>query len=424
MLSVAFGIGVLLALTGGTVANGCVAPHQLVSKMLQRLEDSVKTDEPPNPSVLLAMNLAGATDSSIHKWLLQQIQEEAVKRAQKDMTSGEVALYVLALLSSCQNPQHIQALGQTVDLLRILQQKTDEEMASLEAEGIPKTTLYSVSLDAIGLCLARVAGYQGASVVLAKQVLSPENHLSVDTRAVVALALACTYGQTELQDVQDLLRKALSVVTNGFLDEQEKGDGMIGNIYSMGLALQALGATGKFYAPREWDCAQAFSVVYNHDYRQPMAIAQVLPALVGRSYLEAADLDCTRSSGISPSLQSLSPKLESTGVHRAARITVQYSIINKLQGGHFSYTTSVQVPGGSTLLKVLQAAEKEKPDIFSFQTEQTSWGPMVVSIHGLAANPDDRTYWQFLSGRDALQEGVGTYKPQDGEQIQAVFSTY
>lgn len=93
----------------------------------------------------------------------------------------------------------------------------------------------------------------------------------------------------------------------------------------------------------------------------------------------------------------------------------------------------------------------------SFQTEQTSWGPMVVSIHGLAANPEDRTYWQFLSGEDALQEGgqhgvgegrggghdagsrgvkeprsyprptiagVGTYVPVDGEHIQAVFSTY
>ncbi|XP_075018918.1 cobalamin binding intrinsic factor isoform X2 [Calonectris borealis] len=425
MLGVAFGIGVLLALAGGTAAQGCVAPHELVSKMLQRLEDSVKMDEPPNPSVLLAMNLAGATGSNTHKWLLHQLQEEAVERAQKAMTSGEVALYVLALLSSCQNPQRVQALGQTLDLLRVLQQKTDEEMASLEAEGIPKTTLYGVSLDALGLCLAGADGYQGPSVVLAKQVLSPESHLSVDTRAVAALALVCTYGQTELRDVRELLWEALSTVTNGFLDEQEKGDGMIGNIYSMGLALQALVATGKFYAPRDWDCAQAFSVVYSHDYHQPMAIAQVLPALVGRSYLEAAGLDCAASASVSPSLRlSLSPELEeTTGVHRAP-ITVHYSITNKLQGRHFTYTTSVRVPAGSTLLQVLQVAAAEKPDIFSFQTKQTSWGPMVVSIHGLAANPADRTYWQFLSGGDALQEGVGTYKPQDGEHVQAVFSTY
>ncbi|NXJ36491.1 IF factor, partial [Ciconia maguari] len=184
-----------------------------------------------------------------------------------------------------------------------------------------------------------------------------------------------------------------------------KNDGMIGNIYSMGLALQALEATAKFYAPQKWDCAQAFSVVYRHDYRQPMAIAQVLPALVGRSYLAAASLDCTTSASVSPGpQQSPSPKLDAPKVDRAL-ITVHYAIVNKLQGKHFSYAISVRVPDGSTLLKVLQVAEQEKPNVFSFRTEYTSWGPMVVSIHGLAANPDDRTYWQFLSGSDALQEG-------------------
>lgn len=162
---------------------------------------------------------------------------------------------------------------------------------------------------------------------------------------MAALALACTYGYTDLHDVRDLLQEALSTVTNDFLNEQEKGDGMIGNIYSMGLALQVeggascgttaarsrsrgcsrrlppspqvLGATGKFYAPREWDCAQAFSVVYSHDYSLPMAIAQVLPALVGKSYLEAAGLDCAAGASVSPSLQSSpSPKPDTTGVHR------------------------------------------------------------------------------------------------------------
>lgn len=91
----------------------------------------------------------------------------------------------------------------------------------------------------------------------------------------------------------------------------------------------------------------------------------------------------------------------------------------------------------------------------SFKTKQTSWGPMVVSIHGLAANTDDRTYWEFLSGQDSLQEGgqprvggtggtggvlpgaampqphacplatgVGTYQPQNEEHIMANFTTY
>nr|XP_021154904.1 gastric intrinsic factor isoform X1 [Columba livia] len=431
MLNVAFGIGVLLALSGGMAVWGCVAPQQLVSELVQRMDDSIKAEGTPNPSVLLALNLAGATGSNTHKWLLQEIQEEAVTRAQRDMMSGEVALSVLSLFSSCRDPRHVQALGLTVDLVQVLQQKMDEEMAVLEEEGIPKTTLYGVSLGALALCLAGAGGYQGASVILAKQVLSPDSHLSVDTRAVAALAMTCTYGQTDLQDLQELLWEALSAVANGFLDEQEEGDGVIGNIYSTGLALQALVATGEFYAPRVWDCAQAFAAVSRHDYRLPMAIAQVLPALVGRSYLDAADLDCaTRmspnlQSTLSPKLQpSLSPKLGTAAVHRAATITVHYSITNTLQGRHFSYTTEVQVPDGSVLLQVLQAAQEKEPDIFSFQTEQTSWGAMVVSIHGLAANQNRRTYWQFLSGGVPLQEGVGTYKPQNGEHVQAVFSTY
>ncbi|NXE67101.1 IF factor, partial [Calcarius ornatus] len=194
-------------------------------------------------------------------------------------------------------------------------------------------------------------------------------------------------------------------------------NGMIGNIYSMGLALQALEATRKFYAPREWDCAQAFSRVYAHDYQLPMAIAQVLPALVGRSYLDVAGLDCAATSMVCqvPTLP-LSPC--------TALIQVHYSITNTLQGKHFHNSISVEVPSGSTLLRVMEEAEKKDPQTFSFQTEQTSWGPYVTSIHGLAGSTEDRTYWHFLSAGNALEEGVGTYKPRDGEHIQAVFSTY
>ncbi|NXW63828.1 IF factor, partial [Eurystomus gularis] len=197
----------------------------------------------------------------------------------------------------------------------------------------------------------------------------------------------------------------------------ERG-GMIGNIDSMGLAMQALEATEKFYAPREWDCKQAFTIVSQYEYHSTMAIAQVLPALVGKPYIQAGMmlLPCApwHHAGHPPSPSSLP----------VTTIKVHYSIINELQGKHFNIPIEVDVPAGSTLLKVLQAAEEKEPENFSFKTEQTSWGPMVVSIYGLAANPKDRTYWQFLSGGVALQEGVGTYKPHNGEHIKAVFSTY
>ncbi|NXS90036.1 IF factor, partial [Erpornis zantholeuca] len=193
-------------------------------------------------------------------------------------------------------------------------------------------------------------------------------------------------------------------------------NGMIGNIYSMGLALQALETSSEFYAPRKWDRAQAFSVVCNHDYKQPMAMAQVLPSLVGKSYLDAGRKGCAATKGMSPSR-----RLPLWGV--PAPITVQFSITNTLKD-YFHYSTSVCVPHKSTLLWVMKKARKEKPDVFSFKTKKTSWGPFVTSIHGLAGNETQRTYWQFFSCWSPLQEGVGTYKPKNWEHIQAIFSTY
>ncbi|XP_067151853.1 cobalamin binding intrinsic factor [Apteryx mantelli] len=423
MLCVALGVVALLGLAGG-----CAAPHNAVSRMLHLLEGSAGTTEPPNPSVLLALNLAGAGANSHCKLLLQQLQKTAVERAPKDMTSGELALYTLALLSSCQSPRRVRALGHTVDVLRRLQERTDEEVAYLVLEGAPRTTFYQLSLDVLALCLEGTGSYEVAAVMLAKEVLSPGSGLSVDTRAVAALALTCAHGRLAaegLGELRELLHDAVARVANAFLDQQEQGDGIIGNIYSTGLALQALTATAAFYAPREWDCAQAFSAVLRHHLQQPMAVAQALPALLGRTYLDAAGLDCGASrhpahGGTAGAHQGR----PSATAPLAPRITVYYSVVNHLRGAHFSYSTRVRVPAGSVLLAVLRAAQEQDPAHFSFQTEATSWGAMVVSIHGLAASTADKTYWRLLSGGDALEQGVDTYKPRDGEHIQAVFSTY
>uniref|UniRef100_A0A8C4KS56 Cobalamin binding intrinsic factor n=1 Tax=Dromaius novaehollandiae TaxID=8790 RepID=A0A8C4KS56_DRONO len=300
MLRAALGVVALLGLAGS-----CIVPEDTISRMLQHLESSASTDELPNPSILLALNLAGAGDSSSCKQLLQQLKETAVERASKDMTSGDLALYTLALLSSCQDPQQVQALGHTIDLLNRLQEETDQEMVYLGT-----TTFYQFSLDILALCLEGTGSYEVAAVMLAKEVLNRGSGLSVDTRAVAALALTCAHNRLateDLSELRELLQHVVTQVASAFLDEQEQGNGMIGNIYSMGLALQvggsqhprpschpqALTATAAFYAPREWDCTQAFSVVFEHDLQQPMAIAQVLPALLGRTYLDATSVDCT-----------------------------------------------------------------------------------------------------------------------------------
>lgn len=77
--------------------------------------------------------------------------------------------------------------------------------------------------------------------------------------------------------------------------------------------LQALETSSEFYAPRKWDRAQAFHVVYSHDYEQPMAIAQVLPPLVGKSYLNTGRWGCTATKGMSPSQQLPLSRLQCWG---------------------------------------------------------------------------------------------------------------
>lgn len=62
--------------------------------MLQRLEGSVLEDASPNPSVLLALNLAGAPSRQVQKLLLQQLKEEAVKRAPKGRNGAGDAAHI------------------------------------------------------------------------------------------------------------------------------------------------------------------------------------------------------------------------------------------------------------------------------------------------------------------------------------------
>ncbi|XP_017694404.1 PREDICTED: uncharacterized protein LOC108509471 [Lepidothrix coronata] len=116
MLGLALAMGVLLALLGCTATEHCgewervetrespwmgrgipvtfpllpAAPQDLVCRLLQSMEGSIKPGEVPNPSILLAMSLLGVdTQSPNYKLLLQEIKEEVVTRAQKGREGNE-----------------------------------------------------------------------------------------------------------------------------------------------------------------------------------------------------------------------------------------------------------------------------------------------------------------------------------------------
>ncbi|XP_075784918.1 cobalamin binding intrinsic factor [Pelodiscus sinensis] len=376
-----------------------VDQQHLVTKLQSSLESSVVLQSPPNPSILIALNLAGAQNSTMENLLVQQIIDRVIQNGTAGMTSGEVALYILALLSSCKDPKNVTP---EINLVEVLKCKTDEELAYLSKNNSPKTTFYQLGLDTLALCLEG-ADAQEAAVTLARLALAED--LSVDTGAMVTLALTCVHDglpKAEQSRIQEVIDGALSRLQQQILKALETNTA---NIYSVGLALQALTATSASYPSRDWSCSQTLTRVLTEisrgAFNNPMAAAQILPSLVGQTYLSVTRLSCPSDT-----------------------ITVKYTIINHLRGTRFENTTTVSVPNGSVLLSVLQEAKQKEPQIFSYETEQTSWGLMVVSINHRAASTNDRTFWQFFNGTKPLDQGVDSYIPSNNEHIKAIFSTY
>ncbi|KAM3855844.1 cobalamin binding intrinsic factor-like [Vipera latastei] len=391
-----------------SISSGtCSVPNDqqgLVRDIQNQLENWANLPGQPDPSILIALNLAKDHNLNVIMHLVRQIKETAGT----EMTSGKVALYVLALRSACQNPADVSTPEKHVNLVEVLEEKTKKEIKHIHTTGTPKTTYYQLALDTLALCIEKSPELEIAATILAKAALGDSfqfhGRFSVDTAAVASLALFCAYeGSISSQQSKLLgtIQAALARITQQILNEQQ-ANGFLGNIYSTGLAMQALNVTSEFYSDNAWNCPKTLNEVLSKitegAFSTPAAASQILPSLVGKTYLDVSGLICTSET-----------------------VTVHYRVINKLIGPYFEYSTTVKVPKGSVLLAVLKAARQLNEN---FQTQKTAWGPMVISISGLQANTNEKTYWQFLSGKTPLEQGVASYKPKDNEEIVAMFSRY
>ncbi|KAJ7344202.1 hypothetical protein JRQ81_000152 [Phrynocephalus forsythii] len=273
--------------------------------------------------------------------------------------------------------------------------------------GAPRQHTTSWHWNTMVLCMENSQEVEKAAVILVKAANDDElrGSFSVDTAAVASLALACVHDETDTNNLREKIQKALRLLTDQILEKQQES-GIIGNIYSTGLAIQALSVTSQFSSQDKWNCTKTLEKVLQEAYlgtfNNPGTISQILPSLAGKTYLDVRNLLCLP-------------------VHL---LRVHYTIINHLVGVGFEHPITVEVPPCSVLLDVLEAAKRANQTEFSFKTEETCWGPMVISIHGIEANENEKTYWQFLSGDKPLDQGVGSYKPSNNENIVAIFSKY
>lgn len=128
---------------------------------------------------------------------------------------------------------------------------------------------------------------------------------------MAVLALTCVKrrivnGQTETdeENFKHLNNHAKSLVKK--LLSEKKENGLIGNIFSTGEAMQALFVSSNYYKENEWNCQQTLETVLKEiprgTFRIPTAAAQILPALVGKTYLDVTKhSSCVRGSVSDPS---------------------------------------------------------------------------------------------------------------------------
>ncbi|XP_029430707.1 transcobalamin-1-like [Rhinatrema bivittatum] len=425
---------ILLALLLGLLSPGLEAKkcsvneneQSSVTYLLRQMVNSYNPNDIPNPSILLALRLARDHSLTTEKEMIKQLKEDAVSRVQNNVTfsSGTVALYVLALQASCDDPQNVSALNSSVNLVQLLQKKYNDELENIQHHSSPITNYYQLGLDVLALCLQNVSVNISALLVPTCEArqYTYGSQFSVDTASVAVLGLTCVKARKDLSEAEKKkVRCSVCCLVKKILNKGASC-GVIGNIYSTGLAMQALSVSDECYSRPLWNCNKTLQKVLREiplsTFDNPMAASQITPSLEGKTYLDvrgktcAADQDnLTISTTVPP---TTSPP---------ANITVTYTVVDGVNNT-FNNSIIITVPLGSTFLTVMQKAQASNNNTFSFTVTPSSWGPYVTSVHGLAASDSERTYWQLLSGSNPLMQGVGDYKPLDGENLVVKLSTY
>ncbi|XP_039623452.1 transcobalamin-1-like [Polypterus senegalus] len=241
---------------------------------------------------------------------------------------------------------------------------------------------------------------------------------SVDTGSVAVLALTCLKQFKTIQAFPTLQSRIESTIRKliAKIQQHKQENGIIGNLYSTGLAAQAL-----IVNQVNFNCNKTIKTILaqvsSGAFDNPMTASQIVPFLGGYTYLNVSSLKCTADQNNLPL-----PAPTHTSPPSSSSISVQFTVANPFRNS--SNSIDVSVLDGSTLLTVMERAAQLDPQHFSFTTQSSVYGPFVTSIQGVAGSSTDHTYWQFLSGTTSLSQGIGDYKPKNGEHLVALFSTY
>ncbi|NXI98112.1 TCO2 protein, partial [Psophia crepitans] len=209
------------------------------------------------------------------------------------------------------------------------------------------------------------------------------------------------------------LRAAMHRVRRRMVEVQGQ-DGFFGNVYSTPWAMQVFIATKTCRTQPAYGRAMAALLENLDAFTTAATMAQALPALHGRSYLDLATTQCREEPD---TLTPIGPELppEVSG-NMTVRLVVECP--ERWCPQRQLYDQPVPAPAGASLLDVLRAAAAQGSSNFTFDTQETSQGPFLSRVLGLEARQQKRSYWQLLTAPStSLQMGVADYRPSDGETL-------
>ncbi|XP_074777367.1 transcobalamin-2 isoform X2 [Athene noctua] len=328
--------------------------------------------------------------------------------------TGRLALYLLGLRATCPPPEP----GPQRSLVTWLKYYLEEDWAGSRRHGHPLTSYYQYSLGVLALCVHR----KRVREEVIRRLLVAEHHgrfghasgSAVDTEAVAALAFACLQRE---RLVGARLAAELGAATRAArrrMVEAQGQDGFFGNIYSTPWAMQVFIATDTCRTQPAYGRAMAALLGNLDAFSTAATMAQALPVLHGRSYLDIASMRCQEELD---TLSPISPEpLTETPGNMTVRLVVECPEPSCPQ--HRLYDQLVPVSAGASLLDVLRAATAQEPHDFTFDTQDTPQGPFLSSVLGLEARQQKRNYWQLLTAPStSLQMGIADYRPRDGETL-------
>ncbi|XP_041079285.1 transcobalamin-2 [Polyodon spathula] len=411
----------IFSIVSGKICEVSSGNTNLITSLNKKLLRSVQDEsEQPNPSVYLGLRLSSTHSLSLEQEYLTKLQTTLVPSLNSSLSelkpqpvTGLLALYALTLQAACIDPSTATLNDKKV--LQHLKLQLHHEKQHIASFKRPLTNYYQYSLGVLSLC---VNGVRLNPHVIHK-LTEAEKHgaflhkdsASVDTQAMAGLAFQCLKDSAKFYDA--LLNKHVQHTLEALEAELVKAQdekGLIGNVFSTPLAIQALMAMNSVATQCSTVMETLEAEMSLGTFHNPMAISQLLPVLHQKTYLDISKMDCTGEDD-SLVLEPRPPAGDLTLEKVMVRVVVESS-----EPRHVIYRGRVRVPEGSSLHDALKEMQRQKPQEFSYETVDSLWGPYLTTVAGVMTQHKDRTYWQLIKFPDTpLIEGIADYKIQHGD---------